>query len=402
LTENGKQAIRERYALLRTKSTQDQQDSHATFTPGDVPWAGGGKGMAERADMSHVAPTDYSGRINALQEERDKELGIAGDSAEAQKQIWEDYHQAVLKVYLDIANQAIAAFSTIVSSLSGVNQAMTDYENANLKKDQDVNDRKKTNLKKQLDSKLISQKQYDAGVQKLDEEMDAKKKQLAHEQAKRNKALAIAQAIINVAQAITSALTAGPILGIILAALVGVLGAIQIAYIASTPIPDAAKGRYKTLDGSSRRSKVSQAAIGKYDVIAETTGKLYNEVPFIKNPSTGEYANPTLFAETGNEIIIDPYTTRNLILNYPEIIQGINNARVPQHSQGQYQSISTANAANSLSQKDSPIFTDEAIQAINRFVEAINNPKPVEAYTIWSKTQQTDQKIKLLDKYVTR
>lgn len=325
LTEQEKQAIKDRYAGMRTHTETKSQESLTTFTPGDVPWQSG-KGMTERADMKGIASNDYGGKLEALKQQRDAELAIAGDSVEAQKQILADYATSAKEVYLEIAGAAISAFSSIVSAMSGLNSALNDYDNAMLQKDVAANDEKKANLKRQLDSKLITQQQYDAGVAKLDEAMDKRKKALAYEQAKRNKALAIAQAIINVAQAVTSALGAGPIIGIILAALVGILGAVQIAYIASTPIPEAAKGRYRML---------AQAANGRYNVIGQDDGKAYNNVPY--EPSfTGIPGRPLLVNETGNEIVIDPYTTKNLQLNYPEVLQAINIARVPQRATGQY------------------------------------------------------------------
>lgn len=395
LTEKEKQAIKAKYAGLKDETDTKFQDSATTFTPNNIPWDGK-KDMAQRADMSGISKTDYSGQLKAIEEERDKELQIAGDSAEAQKAIWNDYHDAVQQVYLDIANAAISAFSQIVSALSGVNSAMSEYENANLKKDQDANDQKKNNLKKQLDSKVISQKQYDDGVAKLDDEMNQRKKALSVEQAKRNKELAIANAIINVAVAITSALSAGPIIGIILAALVGILGAVEIAYIASTPIPEGAKGRYGPL------LRTRQAASGKFNVIGQDDGKLYQDVPF--QPSfNGIPGKPMLVNETGNEIVIDPYTTRNLLLNYPEIINGINSARVPQRAKGQYDIYPADAAARPLpSPQPVAVLDEESIQVMNRFIEAITNPKPVKAYTLWNDQQETNLKIVKGDDDVSR
>ena len=386
LTEKEKAAIKAKYAGLKDETDTKFQDSATTFTPNNIPWDGK-KDMAQRADMSGISKTDYSGQLKAIEEERDKELQIAGDSAEAQKAIWNDYHDAVQQVYLDIANAAISAFSQIVSALSGVNSAMSEYENANLKKDEDANDQKKNNLKKQLDSKVISQKQYDDAVAMLDDEMNQRKKALTVEQAKRNKELAIANAIINVAVAVTSALSAGPIIGIILAVLVAALGAIEIAYIASTPIPEGAKGRYGPL------LKTRQAASGKFNVIGQDDGKLYQDVPF--QPSfTGIPGKPMLVNETGNEIVIDPYTTKNLIMNYPEIINGINMARVPQRSKGQYDMDPSAAATRPLpSPQPVAVLDEESIQVMNRFIEAITNPKPVKAYTLWNDQQETNLKI---------
>ena len=213
----------------------------------------------------------------------------------------------------------------VMNGLMSIDQMMSQMENAQIARDAQANDEKKSKYKRQLDSKVITQKQYDQKVAKLDDELDAKKRKLAHDQAVRQKSLSLVQAIINTAQGITGSLAQGGIMGIIMAALVGILGAVQIAYIASTPVPAAAKGRYKAM----------QAATGKYDVIGESDNKLYKGVPFM-NSFTGIPGKPLLVNETGNEIVIDPYTTRNLIMNYPQVIEGINQARVPQRATGQY------------------------------------------------------------------
>lgn len=98
-------------------------------------------------------------------------------------------------------------------------------------------------------NELEAQKEYElslvgdneaakAGIEKkyARQAADIKRKQAIAEKAK-----GIFNAAINTAQAITAALTI-PIVGIALAALVGVLGAIQIAIIAAKPIPKFAKG----------------------------------------------------------------------------------------------------------------------------------------------------------------
>lgn len=96
-----------------------------------------------------------------------------------------------------------AIASDLQTLLDGIDQRATQRENAELKRDQQINDSKKANLQKQLNSKLISQKQYENAVAKIDKEMDAKKEAIDRKQFERHKKLQIAQAIINGANAIT-------------------------------------------------------------------------------------------------------------------------------------------------------------------------------------------------------
>lgn len=88
------------------------------------------------------------------------------------------------------------------------------------------------------------------GREAIEKQYDEKKRALQMEQAKREKRLAIAQATINVASAILGALATQPVwVGIAMAALVGVLGAVQLATISSTPLPQFYTGTSNAPEG---------------------------------------------------------------------------------------------------------------------------------------------------------
>ena len=386
LTEQQKLDIVEKYQKLKEKLEGE-------FTgPAYVPSSGPQKATYTKAGKGDGLDPVFqlTQRKALLAKFRDEELAAAGDNAEKQRQIWEDYYKGLSETNLEFINGVISAMATVVNALSGLNQAMSDYENASLQKDQNSNDKKKANLKKQLDGKLITQKQYDAGVAKLDAEMDAKKKELAVKQAKRNKALAIAQAIINVAQAITSALSAGPIIGIILAALVGILGAIQIGYIASTPIPEAAKGRYRSF------FKSRQAATGRYDVLGQDDHKQYRGVPFLEDPKSGVYGTPTLFAETGREMILNPKHTENLMRFRPDLVDAI--MQVPQRAGGMYPD--TAAQRYAAYRETIVRFDQETIDALKSHTEQLK--KPMSANIHYDTLRDSMDTVAMLESNVTR
>jgi hypothetical protein len=96
--------------------------------------------------------------------------------------------------------------------------------------------------KSRIDSQNMSQDQRAAAMAALDQEVTKRKNQAAKKQAEANKKYSIVSAVVNTAEAVSKALTAGPILGPVLAAVVGGLGAAQIGIIASTPIPALAQG----------------------------------------------------------------------------------------------------------------------------------------------------------------
>ncbi|RUT68692.1 hypothetical protein D0817_20240 [Flavobacterium cupreum] len=78
---------------------------------------------------------------------------------------------------------------------------------------------------------------------KKNDELEKKKKKEQHKQAVFNKALAITEASFNTAKAITSALSAGPGVGLALAVITAAVAAVQLAAIVATPIPKYKDGR---------------------------------------------------------------------------------------------------------------------------------------------------------------
>ena len=277
------------------------------------------------------------------------------------------------KKYMELA---IKAAQTLMNSLSTVSSAWSDYQNAMMARDQEDNDKKKAALKRQLDSKLITQKQYDSSIARLDEEADKKKRKLAHDQAVTAKATNVTNAIINTAVGVTAALSLEPV-GIALAIIVGLLGAAQVALILATPVP--------------------QAATGRYNVTGSVDGRKYNNVPYLES-FTGIPGHPMLVNETGNEIVIDPYTTRNLQMNYPHIIEGINQARVPQRSSGLYPDTHAQRTA-----AEGPLvvkFDAETLQSMHEFKEQLK--KPLGANIVYDDMRNSMATVALLEKSVTR
>lgn len=88
-----------------------------------------------------------------------------------------------------------------------------------------------------------------AGREAIERQYEEKKKALQMQQARQQKQMAMLQATINIAQGITSALSQAPPYSFILAALVGVLGAVQLAKISSTPLPQFYTGTSNAPEG---------------------------------------------------------------------------------------------------------------------------------------------------------
>lgn len=207
----------------------------------------------------------YEARLAAV----NKELQLAWKDADQQYQIKRDFLQKELEAERLTAEQRAAIeqqlaeldsqhtqqkidnfskYATQVMEIArSINEVFSGLEDAQLQKAEETNEAEKNDLKKKLDSGLISQKRYDREVARLDAELDAKKAKIAYNQAIREKALSVAQIAINTATAIAKIWAEVPkfdfgISTIALAAIAGAVGAAQIAAVLATPIPKARQG----------------------------------------------------------------------------------------------------------------------------------------------------------------
>ena len=99
------------------------------------------------------------------------------------------------------------------------------------------NEEKKKDLKSRYDAGLVSQEQYNARVEEMEAEEEAKREEMEIKQAKRTKALNLVQSIINTALSVTKPLAQwGWPAGAAPAAIVAAFGAAQTALIAAQPI----------------------------------------------------------------------------------------------------------------------------------------------------------------------
>lgn len=112
-----------------------------------------------------------------------------------------------------------------------------------------------------IEATITDEEELVAALEALDEEKARRENELQHQvdkerrkleraKAKSAKASALFTAGINVAEAITKAFTAGPIIGQILAGIVAVLGAVQMAAIAAAPLPSLQKGGIVEREGA--------------------------------------------------------------------------------------------------------------------------------------------------------
>lgn len=199
------------------------------------------KGTKEYLDLSlQQLDLQFQQEIEKYPEQSEQRLLLEEQYQEAKKELRRKYAQAEIEEGLQTAE-------TMFGQLQALNTAFNALQNAELNKFKQTQDEKKKVLEQSLKSGRISEEQYNKQVQALDEQTAQREKELEIEQAKREKAFGIMSAIINTAAAIMRIWAEVPkadfgVSTIALTALVSAVGAMQVAAIASEPLPQFEKG----------------------------------------------------------------------------------------------------------------------------------------------------------------
>lgn len=208
-------------------------------------------------------------------------------------EMWETFFTNLKEGKFGIEEMQAAA-NALMNVWGMVNDFMAAKEKKQLKQYEKNTKARKAALDKQLDAGKISQEQYNARVSQLDAELDAKKAEIENKQAKRQKAMSITEALINTAVGITSALKLTWPLNLVIAALVGAMGAAQVATIAAQPLPGAESGGYidvvRSQDGRHFKAKDDPDRRGYIDQPTVITGESGRE--FVVNDEA--ISNPTV------------------------------------------------------------------------------------------------------------
>ncbi|MBN2747370.1 MAG: phage tail tape measure protein, partial [Bacteroidales bacterium] len=171
--------------------------------------------------------------------EQDYKLGVIGkteykDKIKALDKEELDFSKSTLKEKLDFA---IAVAQQMASVMQGIADMSNQNDENELNRFKDTQDKKRSILQKQLDDGIISQESYNAQKDAIDMKIQKKERELANKKAKRDKEMSLFNATISVAEAVTKMLTAGPIIGQVLAGIAAAMGLIQIGVIANTKVP---------------------------------------------------------------------------------------------------------------------------------------------------------------------
>lgn len=171
-----------------------------------------------------------------VQDEKDTAKGkvdLLGFSAKE----WEDTFKN-----LDTTAEKINAVSVAVKAMSNAFSQYAEYQKSMNERDlrnfTRYQERKKKALVKQLNEGYINQEQYAKSLEELERERLNKESEMQYKEAKMQKVIRIADAISATALGVANSLKVGGPAGIVLASLVGALGAVQVGIISSQPLPE--------------------------------------------------------------------------------------------------------------------------------------------------------------------
>ncbi|MBS1684765.1 MAG: phage tail tape measure protein [Bacteroidetes bacterium] len=150
--------------------------------------------------------------------------------------------QNTLSAYQNLSSSVTSLFSSIIAiSNQQSENELQDFKNKN--------DAKKEALKARLDAGIINQSEYNSQVALLDNEFAKKQAEIKSDQARKNRDAQIIEAtatgLVTVLNAYNTGVAipvAGIVLGPTMAALAAGVVAAQIALLATTPVPQFAKG----------------------------------------------------------------------------------------------------------------------------------------------------------------
>lgn len=246
----------------------------------------------------------------------EEEMALATTSAQRRAELEQQLTELMKAENEKRLNAVMEYVNQIGELFSSINQIASNQSQARTQQYEQENEQEKAALDKRLKAGLLSQRQYDDKVAKMDKELADKKAEETRKQAEREKALAVFQIAINTAQAVMKIWAEVPKMdfGVSTAALTAVaiaLGAIQAAAVASQPLPKARKG-----------GRIEGAKHEQGGVLIETEGE---ERIIASNPSKAFPELLNLISYIGKQSGALPDT--GYALRHGDMAQTINNAQ---------------------------------------------------------------------------
>ena len=214
----------------------------------------------------------------------DEKLQMIGGFAQDALGVFNDFADAMWQKQLDTLQRQTEASLKIIS---------------------DTYDQTMETLDSALKHANLTQEQYDRQKAKLDKEKLEKEKALKTEEAKKNKEYQIFKATMNAANAVIAGLLTQPFapVGLIMGALAGALGAVQVGIVKSTPLPTFGKGGPIVGQPHSKGGVDINAEDGEY-IINKKSAQAPNMRPILDSINGGKYQpGPSMDINTIKKIV---------------------------------------------------------------------------------------------------
>jgi hypothetical protein len=260
---------------------------------------------------------------------------------------------------------------------SAFNSKQRAHEENDLRRYRKNADEKLKAEKKRLNLGLINEEEYAASVEKIEQDLDAEEKRIQRDQARREKMLNIFQAVINTASAIVEALPNIP-----LSVIAGVMGAIQIATIASTPLPELRTGGKVTQDGVYRMAEENKPEI----VLSNRT---------ITDKELGPISEWLLARQERRAAAFPFHAVVPDVSDITHRLPGSGNARVQTIEQDNHTEI------HGLDEEKFTTFVekiDNLLDKVEQSNQYLRDPRNRRAYVSYDLQRQTEEEMYFLDK----
>ncbi len=194
--------------------------------------------------------------------------------------------------------EMIVTVALLTNAFQQYDQIVTAAEERQMRRRERDTQRRIADAKLEYELGMRSAESLEDFTRESERNLEEERAEMENKQAKRNKALSIMSAIVNTAVGVTAALAnPGGIIGIILAGIVGAMGAAQIALIAAQPIPGKEQGGYldveRSQDGKTfhaeyapnKRGKVSRPTV----IVGENGTEYVLSANDMENPSVSRF-----------------------------------------------------------------------------------------------------------------
>lgn len=192
------------------------------------------------------------GNIASIREQEQAFVDAGVSQVDAARWAATQIAQEYMSMAQQVGGAAMGLASTIIQSQNQATQNKIGNMKAELDELDERHDTEIELMKKAgaTDAEIENMKrEQQQKREEAQQKADEKEKQLKMQQFRREQAMSVAQSVMNTAQAVTKALTAGPVIGPILAGTIGALGAAEIGVITSQQPPAFERGGSFVTDG---------------------------------------------------------------------------------------------------------------------------------------------------------